>query len=139
VVGDPAEAARIMTSGIADVRQYRRDNKDAFFFNWSLKVAHEFQQPFRPTHANMAGLNLHRDQPRHLFAANLRRAFSGIVAGNVKEDGMRMIEQHGLFEINGEADIMQALDGMLASFVEQHRMKLPGTGTYQPCYRIKVG
>ncbi len=30
---------------------------------------------------------------------------------------------------------MQALDSLLASFIEQKRMKLPGA-TYSPCYRI---
>jgi hypothetical protein len=65
----------------------------------------------------------------------LRRAFSGIVAGNVKEDGMRAIEQSGPFEIHGDRAIMQALDALLASFVAQQRMKLPGS-RYVPCYRV---
>ena len=47
------------------------------------------------------------------LAADLRRAFSGIVAGNVKEDGMRRIEERGPFEIHGDADMMQALDALL--------------------------
>jgi hypothetical protein len=86
----------------------RVDNKDAFFFNWSLRIVPEaFQQPFAPTHENMARLELHRGRPAHELAADLRRAFSGIVAGNVKEDGMRAIEQHGPFEIDGEPDIMR--------------------------------
>ena len=50
-------------------------------------------------------------------------------------DGMGGETAGDLFEINGEKDIMQALDRMLASFVEQRRMKLPGT-TYQPCYKV---
>ena len=120
------------------MRNYRLDNKDAFFFNWALNIDHAFQQPFRPSHDNMAGLNLHREQPRHELAADLRRAFSGIVAGNVKEEGMRAIEQHGLFEIHGEPAIMRALDAMLQSFVAQHRMKLPGGSAYRPCYRVAV-
>ena len=56
---------------------------------------------------------------------------------NVKEDGMRMIEQHGPFEIDGDVDVMRALDDLLASFVVQQRMKLPGS-RYVPCYRIRV-
>jgi hypothetical protein len=84
----------------------------------------------------MAALNLHRAQEPHRFAANLRRAFSGIVAGNVKEDGMRAIERHGPFEIDGDRDVMQALDALLSSFVAQQRMKLPGS-KYVPCYRIR--
>jgi hypothetical protein len=90
-----------------------------------------------PTHAAMAALNLHRNQEPHRLAADLRRAFSGIVAGNVKDDGMRAIEQHGPFEIDGDGDIMQALDALLSSFVVQQRMKLPGK-EYVPCYRIRA-
>ena len=65
----------------------------------------------------------------------LRRAFSAIVSGNVKEDGIRAIEEHGPFEIRGERDIIQALDDLLKSFVAQERMKVPGT-RYAPCYKI---
>jgi hypothetical protein len=61
--------------------------------------------------------------------------FSGVVAGNVKDEGIRAIEKYGLFEIQGDARIMEPMDSLLASFVAQHRMKLPGKD-YQPCYRI---
>jgi len=136
VIGNPAETAKLALKGIEKVRLHRLDSKDAFFFNWALNIEHAFQVPFRPTHENMAALKLQRDQPRHLLAADLRRAFSGIVAGNVKEEGLRAIEQHGPFEIDGDPEIMRALDALLASFVEQQRMKLPGA-VYTPCYRIK--
>jgi len=82
-------------------------------------------------------LNLHREQDRHLLAADLRRAFSGIVAGNVKEDGLREIAKHGPFEIDGDPEIMRHLDALLTSFVEQQRMKLPGS-KYVPCYRVRT-
>ena len=84
----------------------------------------------------MAEPKLHRGQETHVLAADLRRAFSGIVAGNVKEEGILAIEEHGPFEIHGEPDIMAALDRLLAAFVQQHRMKLPGGAAYQPCYRV---
>ncbi len=58
----------------------------------------------------MAALHLYRDQPKHLLAANLRRAFSGIVAGNVKPETIKSVRKMGPFEINGEKEIMQALD-----------------------------
>ncbi len=91
--------------------------------------------PFEPTHENMANLELHKDQPIHLLAANLRRPFSGIVAGNVKDDGIRLIEEHGKFQISGDKEIMEPMDALLQSFVEQFRMKLPGS-EYIPCYEI---
>ncbi len=134
VVDDPTEVARQMGRGVERVRSHRLANQDAFFFNWSLHVALPFQQPFAPTHENMARLKLHRDQPVHDLAADLRRAFSGIVAGNVKEEGMRAIEQHGPFHIDGEPVIMRALDELLRSFVAQKRMKM--SGEYRPCYVV---
>jgi predicted Rossmann-fold nucleotide-binding protein len=137
IVDNPAEVAQAMRQGIRKVREHRLKEQDAFFFNWSLHLPVEFQQPFAPTHAAMAGLNLHRDQPAHLLAADLRRAFSGIVAGNVKEEGLREIERHGPFTIDGDRDIMNSLDGLLRAFVAQRRMKI--ADDYKPCYRIVGG
>ncbi len=137
IVDDPEAVARTIKRGMRHVRQRRIESQDAYFFNWMLRLPIEFQQPFVPTHAAMAGLNLHREQAPHALAANLRRAFSGIVAGNVKEAGMQQIEAEGPFEIHGDTDIMQALDALLRAFVAQNRMKL--SGDYQPCYRVLTG
>ena len=52
------------------------------------------------------------------------RALSGIVSGNVKETGIQAIEQHGPFELSGDAALMDSLDKLLQQFVEQRRMKL---------------
>ncbi|MBZ0087624.1 MAG: nucleotide 5'-monophosphate nucleosidase PpnN [Thermomonas sp.] len=134
VVSDPARVASRMVAGVQRVREQRIAQKDSFFFNWALRVPLEFQQPFAPTHELMAGLDLHHGRKPHALAADLRRAFSGIVAGNVKETAMRQIEVRGPFEINGDPDIMQALDALLRAFVEQRRMKI--SGDYQPCYKV---
>ena len=136
VIDDPAEVARIMDRGIDDVREYRRRHSDSFNFNWLLRVDPEFQRPFEVTHASMRTLRLHRDQPAHELAADLRRAFSGIVAGNVKAEGIREIERHGPFIIDGDAQLMKKMDLLLKDFVAQHRMKLPGGSAYEPCYKI---
>ena len=136
IVDDPAAVARLMVKGIDRVRHNRLDTKDAFFFNWALQIPLDFQMPFHPTHAAMHALQIHHERPLHQLAADLRRAFSGIVAGNVKEEGVRAIEQHGPFDIDGDADIMQALDALLQAFVAQQRMKLPGGTAYVPCYRV---
>lgn len=136
IIDDPSEVARQMTSGLKSVCQFRRERNDAFHFNWLLKIEETFQRPFDPTHENMASLELNRSMPSHELAANLRRAFSGIVAGNVKNHGIRRIEQYGPYEIRGESAIMRPLDALLRAFVEQHRMKLPGGAPYVPCYRV---
>ena len=136
IIDNPAEVARQMSEGLKAVKQFRRERNDAFHFNWLLKIEDGFQHPFDPTHENMASLQLTRDVPPHLLAANLRRAFSGIVAGNVKDKGIRRIEQFGRYEINGDTAIMKPLDKLLQAFVLQHRMKLPGGRPYEPCYRV---
>lgn len=138
IVDDPEAVAHAMLDGFERVLQYRLDTKDAFFFNWALNIPFEFQQPFHPDHATMAALKIRHGRPMHELAADLRRAFSGIVAGNVKEEGMRVIETQGPFLIDGDRDIMQALDALLRAFVAQHRMKLPGAKAYVPCYRIST-
>ncbi|MGA9829367.1 MAG: nucleotide 5'-monophosphate nucleosidase PpnN [Rhodanobacteraceae bacterium] len=138
IVDDPIAVAHAAIEGMRSVRDHRIGNQDAFFFNWALHIEKNFQVPFEPTHETMAALDLHRDRPRHELAADLRRAFSGIVAGNVKQRGMQTIGQRGPFVIDGDADIMRALDALLTSFVEQQRMKLPGP-RYVPCYRVRVG
>ena len=135
IIGDAANVARAVKDGSDEVFQYRRKHKDAFYFNWKLNVPKELQSPFEPTHESMRKLNLHKDQPVHLLAANLRRAFSGIVAGNVKEHGIKLIKEKGPFELEGDPEIMEPLDRLLRTFVEQNRMKI-GEGNYKPCYKV---
>ncbi len=135
IVDDPAAVAIYMKEKMADVQAFRRQSQDAYYFNWVLEVADDFQRPFRPTHDNMRQLQLHREQAPHELAANLRKAFSGIVDGNVKEHGIRAVAEKGPYEISGEKDVIGPLDELLRSFVAQKRMKIP-TQEYVPCYRI---
>jgi predicted Rossmann-fold nucleotide-binding protein len=136
IIDDPVRVARTMEKGIADVQAFRRSKQDAYYFNWMLKIDPIFQMPFEPDHDNMRALELHRNQPPHLIAANLRKAFSGIVAGNVKAEGIRQVQAKGPFEISGDPALLKPLDALLTAFVEQNRMKLPGTSAYRPSYRI---
>ncbi|MES2318438.1 MAG: nucleotide 5'-monophosphate nucleosidase PpnN [Pseudomonadota bacterium] len=135
IIDDPEMVAQEMLLGIKQVREFRKTRSDAYYFNWLLKIDQEFQRPFKPTHENMRNLSLHKNQEKHLLAANLRRAFSGVVAGNVKDEGIRAIEKFGRFEIHGDPAIMGPMDALLTSFVAQNRMKLPGK-TYTPCYKV---
>ncbi|WP_160153457.1 nucleotide 5'-monophosphate nucleosidase PpnN [Microbulbifer sp. ALW1] len=138
IIDDPAEVAREMAAGIEKVRQHRKETGDAYYFNWQLKVSTEFQRPFAPTHDNMRELALHTNQEPYLLAANLRRAFSGIVSGNVKDEGIRNVEKNGPYELCGDPELMRSMDTLLESFIKQQRMKLPGKA-YIPCYRISQG
>ncbi len=135
IVDDPAEVGRYLRRRTDEVYNHRRRYKDSFYFNWQIHIPKSLQHPFNPTHANMHKLNLTRDQPAYELAANLRRAFSGIVAGNVKEQGLALIKEHGPFQLRGDPAIMTLMDELLQTFIQQNRMKLGGK-TYNPCYQI---
>ncbi len=135
VVGDAQLAARRVGRRIRKVLSGRRKTGDAYYFNWLIKIPYCFQEPFEVTHESVAGIELHRGLAPHDLACQLRRVFSAIVTGNVKENGRRLIAARGPFEIRGEAELMAALDGLLRDFIVQGRMKLPGS-VYEPCYRV---
>ena len=136
IIDDPRAVAREMRSGLESVRNFRKTHGDAYYFNWRLNIDQEFQTPFVATHQSMSDLDIGEDLPTHILAANLRRVFSGIVSGNVREDTAEQIDAHGPFQINGSRRIMDLLDRLLAAFVQQRRMKISG-GDYDPCYVIK--
>lgn len=134
IIGDPAAVARAMCQGLDDVRQFRDASGDAHNYNWQLKIPFDFQLPFEVTHESVAALDLHLDQPVHHRAANLRRVFSAMVAGNIRESGIQQVEEKGPFEIHGEERLMKPLDSLLEAFIAQNRMKLEGE--YKPVYRL---
>ena len=133
IVGDPELVAQTAKSGVERVRKHRMKTQDAYGFNWDLTIDHGLQQPFIPSHANMAALKLTKDQPAHQLASELRCAFSGIVSGNVKASGIQLIRQHGPYRLNGEVSLMAEFDLLLKEFVSQKRMKI-NVENYQPCW-----
>jgi len=135
IIDDAEQVAQVLSKGLEKVLAYRKETGDAFHFNWSLAIESNFQQPFEPNHQNMSALNISHNQSIADLAANLRRVFSGIVAGNVKSNGIKAIRDHGPFQLSGDKKIMTLMDKLLASFVSQQRMKLPGS-EYIPCYRV---
>lgn len=136
VIDDPEAVGRQMLLNLAEVKDFRKRHNDAYYFNWRLQIDDEFQKPFSSSHEDMAAIAISEDLPRHVLAANLRRVFSGIVSGNVREDAILAIEERGPFEIDGSPRIMSLLDELLAAFVKQGRMKLAAE-SYAPCYVIR--
>jgi predicted Rossmann-fold nucleotide-binding protein len=136
ILGDPQAVALEVTRGLKRVRDHRAADDNAYFFNWALDIGVDFQRPFEATHESMRALELNRDQPAHSLAFNLRRAFSGIVAGNVREAGIARVERHGPFELRGDRTIIAALGNLLQDFVTERRMRLSDPSAYVPCYRI---
>ncbi len=135
IENDSVGVARQMTKAIAGVAGNRRKTGDAYYYNWLLRIPMEMKKPFAVSHQNMEAVELSSDLPAAQLAVNLRRVFSGIVAGNVKDAGIHMVREHGPFKIRGDRKIMQAIDKLLKGFIEDHRMKLPGKA-YHPCYTI---
>jgi predicted Rossmann-fold nucleotide-binding protein len=136
ILGDPTAVATEVTAGLKRVRNRRAAEDNAYFFNWALDIGLEFQRPFEATHDSMRELELNRNQPPHSLAFNLRRAFSGIVAGNVREAGIARVEKYGPFELRGDREIIGSLGRLLEDFVAQRRMRLSDPNAYVPCYRI---
>lgn len=134
---EPQRVAQFIKDKMSDVKDYRRSQGDAYQYNWTLSIEDDFQHKFEPTHQNMAQLNLSLNQSKTRLAANLRKAFSGIVAGNIKEQGVLAVQQQGPFILDGDETLMKKMDKLLLAFVEQGRMKLPGS-KYLPCYQIKI-
>ena len=133
IVGDPELVAQTAKSGVERVRKHRMKTQYAYGFNWDLTIDDGLQQPFIPSHENMAALKLTKDQPAHQLASELRCAFSGIVSGNVKASGIQLIRQHGPYRLNGEVSLMAEFDLLLKEFVSQNRMKI-NVENYQPCW-----
>lgn len=135
VIGTPDDVARAVKAGIQQVHNYRRESQEAYYYNWHLHIDPDLQEPFDPSHQNMRDLRLSRALPSAELASQLRKAFSGIVAGNVKSYGIEQIKRHGPYQLQGDGEIIAEMDRMLREFVAQRRMKL-GTETYHPCYEL---
>ncbi len=136
IINEPLTVAIQTQNAITEVKNYREKKNDSFYFNWSLQTDLIHQQPFHPTHENMQSLELCTDMNSSLLAKNLRNVLSGIVSGNVKEEGIIAVEQRGPFTIRGEANIVKPLDKLLKSFATMQRMKMPGQ-EYVPCYTLE--
>ncbi|MCY4177276.1 MAG: nucleotide 5'-monophosphate nucleosidase PpnN [Endozoicomonadaceae bacterium] len=136
IIDNPKEVAKIMCNGMHVVNEYRRKKKDALYFNWSLHIDKTFQTPFQPTHENMKKLKLLSALPPAELVANLRRVMSGIVSGNIKQQGINAVKKHGPYQITGETALMKQIDELLRSFVRENRMKLSSHEKYVPCYTV---
>lgn len=136
IIDDPNAVALEIQKGIKRVKEYRERKNDAYYFNWTLNIDPIMQTPFIPTHENMLALQLDHHQDAYKLAANIRDALSGIVAGNVKEEGIKAVEAFGPLKIRGDETILKSLGSLLESFAAMHRMKISSSG-YEPCYEIE--
>ena len=136
IIGNPERVAQLTLRNLNQVIAQRRRTHESYAFNWELHVPESMQWPFITTHENMAALNLDPALPKAELVAQLRRAFSGIVAGNVKAYGIKQIEQYGPFQLHGDPELISNIDDLLKHFVVSGRMKI-STDRYRPCYELR--
>ena len=134
-IGEPIDLAKRIKNDMYDIKRARNQRADAYTFNWDLFIPESLQQAFSPTHENMSLLQLSKSMPVADLACNLRAAFSGIVAGNVKPWGVAAIQQHGPFRLHADSHIAEQLNRLLQQFVKQGRMSLSNK-QYQPCFEL---
>lgn len=135
IVGGAEDVGRAIRSANDDVHAKRRATQQAYYFNWELVISPDLQEPFVPTHDAMAALQLDAHLPKHELASALRRAFSGLVAGNVKAFGIEQVRLHGPYQLSGDKKFLSSMDRLLQMLVRQKRMKLDQK-KYQPCYQL---
>jgi predicted Rossmann-fold nucleotide-binding protein len=137
IIDDPSAVARAAVNARDAALERRKEREEPMYFHSELVVDEVLQRPFAPTHESMAALRLRRDQEGFVLAVELRKLFSGIVAGNIKQETVALIRAKGPFEITAEPVITTTLDRLLSSFIDQGRMRI--NGDYVPCYRVKAG
>lgn len=135
---DPDAVAVEVRKDLDTVTDHRTLLHDSYCFNWTLTVPEILQQPLKVNRKTMDGLNLTHDQEPWMLAASLRNAFSGIVSGNVKEDGIREVREHGPFHLHGDPDIIEGMGRLMQDFIDQGRILLSGR-KYTPCYVFDKG
>jgi len=134
-IGDPVGAADTMERMMEDTRIGREINDDSQVWNSTMYFPEELQQPFHSTHANVKALQLRRDQPAHILAAETRKLFKALVNGSVTPPGRKQIQEQGKFQISGDPVVIEALDTLMRRFVAEKRMHVD---TYEPCYEFNA-
>lgn len=135
IIDDSTKVAKTVNEAMHTVYEHRTLIHESYCYNWSLYIPESLQNPFKVNHESMSQLNLCRNQEPYLLASNLRRAFSGIVTGNVKEYGIRMVQEHGPFKLHGDESIINYLEQLMRDFIAQGRILL-SQREYIPCYEL---
>jgi len=134
-IGDPQRLAEHIKVDMQAVKNHRREHNEAYSYNWRLHIPFALQRAFEPSHEEMAKLKLKQGQSASQLAVQLRAAFSGIVAGNVKPNSVAAVAEKGPFQLCADQAIAEQLNALLSIFVQQRRMSLTHEN-YQPCFEI---
>ncbi|MCY9873828.1 nucleotide 5'-monophosphate nucleosidase PpnN [Vibrio barjaei] len=137
VIDDAPKVAQILSQSERASINFRSALDDNPAYCWSLHIENDLTQPFKPTHKNVSSVKLSFEQEPYLRASSLRKIFSAIVAGNIKEDGIAEVKKNGPYVIDGDKVILKGIGRLLERFVIEQRMKLPGS-EYVRCYTVKA-
>ena len=116
------------------MKESRARANDNMQYNSRLHLPAEVQDVFKPDHEKMSQLSLTRDQDQYRLAAHLRMLYKGIVYGTIVGDGIQSIQEGGKYQIQGERQVIDAVERMLDKFVAQNRMK--ERGFTEPCWEL---
>ncbi len=136
IIDDPKAVASKVKRCNESVEDHRTITHDSYCFNWSLIIPEELQKAVMVNHEYMESLKLTRDLEPWELACNLRAAFSGIVAGHIKDYAIKQIEEKGPFVLHGDKELLEAMDALLKSFISQGRIFL-SKKDFKPCYRFE--
>lgn len=128
------QVAEAVRQEVLKVQRFRLRTQESYGYNWELHIPYPLQQPFVPSHENMAALELYQNTPRDQLCINLRAAFSGIVAGNVKAFGIEQVKKQGPYQLHADSYIGSELTKLLNDFVKQGRMSL--SPDYVPSFEV---
>lgn len=92
VIDDLVEVVKQMVQGLKEVKQFCCECNDVFYFNWMLKIDESFQCLFELIYENMVSFQFSCSLLFYELVVNLCCVFFGIVVGNVKDNGICMIE-----------------------------------------------
>ena len=135
ITESPRKVAEAAKAGVKKTHRFRRKTQEAYGYNWQMHIPYALQKPFLPSHENMENLQLFSKISPSELSVNLRAAFSGIVAGNVKPFGIEAVAKNGAYQLHADKAIGDLLEDLLKGFVKQGRMSLDHG--YKPCFEIK--
>lgn len=135
VPGDAEEIAKQVKILSAKDRAQRQGKFD-LQIRRNLNIPEILKKQFDSTHENVSKIKLSKSAYKELweYVANVSKAFSAFVAGNIKADTVEMIQKKGPFQLHGDANIAREFNIFLQYLVKSERMKIKGE--YKPCYDI---
>ncbi len=136
ITGHPDQVAILAKQSVMQIHKQRHMLQQSYEFNWQLTIPVKLQQPFEPQHESMAALSLTHDIAKAELCVNLRAAFSGIVAANVKPEGIAQIEAQGPYQLKADERLAKLLKQLLERFTKDGRMSSLKNG-YIPSFSIQ--